>query len=46
MERKSVNQRNNQWQRHGLWEDYYPNGKLLRKGYYKNAKEVGLWIQN
>ena len=38
-----VNQRNAQGKRHGLWEDYYSNGKLRWKGYCKNNKDIGLW---
>ena len=26
-----------------LWEDYWENGNLMEKGYYKNGKKDGIW---
>jgi antitoxin component YwqK of YwqJK toxin-antitoxin module len=42
MERKLVNKRNSQGERHGLWEDYYDNGQLYWKCNYHNGKYHGL----
>jgi len=38
-----MNQYNENKQRHGLWEDYYSNGKLLWKGTYLNGQRHGFW---
>jgi len=38
-----MNQRNTKGQKHGLWESYWSDGQLLRKGTYINGKRHGLW---
>jgi len=38
-----MNQRNTKGQRHGLWECYWSNGKLMYKGSYINDERHGLW---
>ena len=37
-----VDQKKNEEQ-DGLWLDYYKNGNLREKGYFKNGKEDGIW---
>ena len=37
-----MNKLNKEGQRHGLYEYYYPNGKLMYKGNYLNGKKHGL----
>ena len=31
------------WIRHGLFDAYYPNGKLASTGNYEDGSEIGLW---
>jgi uncharacterized protein len=38
-----INQYNDKRERHGYWEWYYPNGKLMWKGSYKDGKQDGYW---
>lgn len=38
---KMKNQRDDNGERHGLWEQYYPNGKLWYRENYKNGKLHG-----
>ena len=40
-----INQRNSQGEPHGLWEDYYSNGKLEYRCNFQNGKLNGLWEQ-
>jgi antitoxin component YwqK of YwqJK toxin-antitoxin module len=35
-----MNQYNDKGERHGCWEDYWPDGKLWSKIHYINGKEV------
>ena len=38
-----MNQRNEQGQQHGYWEEYRYNGNLHYKGHYLNGKKHGYW---
>lgn len=38
-----TNQYNEKNQRHGYWEDYGIDGRLLSKGNYHNDKRIGYW---
>ena len=40
-----MNQYNNNGEKHGPWEVYYNNGKLLSKGYYVDDLREGLWTK-
>lgn len=39
----NINQRDNNGKRHGYWEFYWLNGKLMKKGNYINGKRKGYW---
>ena len=39
----TTNQLDSQGRRHGLWEDYRPNGHLWERGHYHHGKKHGLW---
>jgi len=38
-----MNACNDKGERHGTWDEYYPNGKLYWKGNYINGKLHGLY---
>ena len=38
-----MNQFNEKYQRHGYWEIYFFDGRLLYKGDYVNGKQDGYW---
>lgn len=38
-----INQYNKKNQRHGYWEHYGVDGKLLSKGNYHNGNIIGYW---
>ena len=38
-----MNQRNDNGERHGYWEDYHSNGQLGCKGHYDNGDHIGYW---
>jgi antitoxin component YwqK of YwqJK toxin-antitoxin module len=39
-----MNQLNDNNERHGYWESYYPSGNLYYKGNYSNGEQIGYWI--
>jgi antitoxin component YwqK of YwqJK toxin-antitoxin module len=39
--KKDIEPTNDKGQRHGLWEFYYHDGRLMFKGFYHNDKQVG-----
>ena len=38
-----MNKRNEEGQKHGVWEEYYSNGNIWYKGNYVNGQKHGLW---
>ena len=40
---KQYNAFNHDGEKHGYWEEFYKDGTLKRKGYYKNGLEDGPW---
>ena len=41
----TINQLDSQGKPHGVWEDYWKNGKVRRIRHYYNGKEHGVWEQ-
>jgi len=40
---RPINQRNSNLNKEGYWEEYFPNGKIMYKGNWKNGKRNGYW---
>tara|TARA_R110000822_G_scaffold164528_3_gene305154 strand:- start:354 stop:530 length:177 start_codon:yes stop_codon:yes gene_type:complete len=41
--RKNQNQLNKNGKRHGYWEEYHANGKLMLKGDFANGEKSRYW---
>ena len=42
---KKINHFNSNRKRQGHWEEYWADGDLSTKGYYKNGERHGLWTR-
>jgi antitoxin component YwqK of YwqJK toxin-antitoxin module len=40
---KDIKSYNKEGRKHGYWETYYLNGRVLYKGYYNNGKRHDHW---